>query len=341
MRKIISDSAVLPLSAALSLFAPFMLASADEASTLAPPPMEEPVAAPFDVRSLLPGECVVTNGTAYTKSVTSFGVSACGMPVARTGRTPNVTIDPHPASITAMEYVDWISSVTNQWGVNADNILAVLNTSYGRLRYSLQDQDQTSICKAFCSLMDAEIPVCADLDGTNLWLEVKRRSVVELIGSQAVCVDVNCWLAAAAEHGRLVELDQHQWYEFIGVDASLIEELGDGLVVINAPEEKRAALGGRPWMRIENGVLNYLYAPPNAGLEPVNNLKAINLKAELAQGKQAIRRAFSEFTATETFAAMDAMARSALVSNLVEVARFTPTEAVAIGLTNIVEQTEP
>lgn len=233
--------------------------------------------------------------------------------------------------------LDFIATATNHWGVDASSASGVLEGVYGVLRFAIADCDQSAMCGLFRAWTESQIPMSADRNGTNTWLGVKCDGVRELIGSRAVCNDTNCWMAAASLHGQVVELDRPKWYEMLGLDAALIDERPDGSVVISAPVEKRAALGGRPWMTIGTNGVAYVNAPPGAGLEPHANEAAREFKARLGRFKNDVKRAFEEFALSETFTGMEAVARNTIVSNLVEAARFTPDEASALGLTNVVE----
>ena len=126
-----------------------------------------------------------------------------------------------------------------------------------------------------------------------------------------------------------------QWYKFLDLDESLIEERADGTVVINAPADKRAALGGRPWMTIGTNGVTYVNAPHGSDLEPLGNEAARAIKAKLDSCKQDVRSAFEVFAASGAFAAMDAPTRNALVSNIVETAGLCPADAQSLGLTNV------
>jgi len=231
----------------------------------------------------------------------------------------------------------FISTATNHWGVDASSAKSVFEGTYGVLRFALADYDQSAMSGLFRIWINAPIPPSSDRDGTNVWLGVKCDGIRALIGSRAVCNDTNCWMSAAALHGQIVEMDRHEWYEFIGLDATLIEERSDGTVIINAPLEKRAALGGRPWMTIGTNGIAYVNSPPGAGLDPDGNDAARQFKGNLGHCKQDAAYALGVFASSETFVGMDFATRNAIVSNMVEAARLTPVEAAALGLTNVVE----
>lgn len=230
--------------------------------------------------------------------------------------------------------LEFISTATNHWGVDASGARSVFEGAYGVLRFALADYDQSALCGLFRVWAEAPIPPSADRDGTNVWLGVKCDGIRALAGSRAVCNDTNCWMSAAAVHGQIVAMDRHKWYEFIGLDASLIEEQTNGTVVINAPIEKRAALEGRPWMTIDTNGIVFVNAPPGAGLEPDGNEPARKFKASLGHCRQDVGHVLGVFASSETFVGMDFVARNTIVSNLVETARLTPSEAAALGLTN-------
>lgn len=258
--------------------------------------------------------------------------------VLGTALAQNALADPPPV----MQYrgdpvaaLDFIASATNHWGGDAASARAVFEGVYGVLRFPLADCDQSAMKDLFCFWADAPIPTVANQEGTNLWLEVKCDGLRALLGSQAVCNDTNCWMAAARVHGLLVEIDRPQWYKFLDLDESLIEERADGTVVINAPAEKRAALGGRPWMTIGTNGVTYVNAPLGSDLEPLGNEAARAIKAKLDSCKQDVRSAFEVFAASGAFAAMDAPTRNALVSNIVETAGLCPADAQSLGLTNV------
>lgn len=253
----------------------------------------------------------------------------------------NVAIGQPPA---IMQYsgnpaaaLDFISTATNHWGVDASSAKSVFEGAYGVLRFALADYDQSTMSGLFRIWAEAPIPQSADRDGTNVWLGVKCDGIRALIGSRIVCNDTNCWMSAAAVHGQIVEMDRHKWYELIGLDDSLIEERPDGTVVINAPVEKRAALEGRPWMTIGTNGIVHVNAPPGAGLEPDGNEAARQFKANVGRCKQDVAYALEVFASSEIFVGMDFAKRNAIVSNLVETARLTPAEASSLGLTNVVE----
>jgi len=234
--------------------------------------------------------------------------------------------------------LSFISTATNHWGVDASSAKSVFEGVYGVLRFALADYDQSAMSWLFRIWTEAPIPQSADRDGTNVWLGIKCDGIRALIGSRVVCNDTNCWMSAAAVHGQIAEMDRHKWYEFIGLDASLIEEQSDGTVIINAPIEKRAALGGRPWMTIGTNGIAYVNAPPNAGLEPDDNDAARQFKENIGHCKQDVAHALGVFASSDTFGGMDFATRNVMVSNMVETARLTTAEAAALGLTNVVQQ---
>ncbi len=279
---------------------------------------------------------------ADTEAVTnvSFGAGVAGDNVFALALAPSVFAKLAPIA----QYSDnpeaalaFIATATNHWGNDAASAKSVFEGVYGALRFALADCDQNAMCTLFRVWADEQIPPTADRDGTNLWIDVKCYGIRALIGSRAVCNDTNCWMAAAREHGRISLIDRHKWYEFLGVDNSLIEEQADGTVVINAPVEKRAALRGRPWMTIGTNGVTYVNAPPGAGLEPDCNESAREFKNGIWRSKHHVGHALGVFASSDTFVGMDAMTRNAIVSNIVIAALLTPTEAAAIGLTNVVE----
>ena len=233
--------------------------------------------------------------------------------------------------------LEFISTATNHWGVDASSAKSVFEGAYGVLRFAIADYDQSAMSGFFRVWAEAPIPLSADRDGTNVWLGVKCDGIRALVGSRVVCNDTNCWMSAAAVYGQIVEMDRHKWYEFMGLDASLIEERTNGTVVINAPIEKRAALEGRPWMTIDTNGIVFVNAPPGAGLESDCTESARQFKANLGHFKQDVEYVLGVFASSETYVGMDFVTRNAIVSNIVETARLTPAEAAALGLTNVVE----
>ena len=94
--------------------------------------------------------------------------------------------------------LDYISTATNYWGVDASSAKSVFEGVYGVLRFALADYDQSAMSGLFRAWAEAPIPLSADRDGTNVWLGVKCDGIRALVGSRAVCNDTNCWMSAAA-----------------------------------------------------------------------------------------------------------------------------------------------
>ena len=231
--------------------------------------------------------------------------------------------------------LEFITTATNYWGSDAASAEGVFRGVYGVLRYAIADCDQSELASFFCTWAELAIPPAADRTGTNTWLRVKCVGLNALAGSRAVLNDTNCWLAAAREYGRIADIDRFKWYELLDIDRSLIDERDDGTVAIDAPAEKRAALGGKPWMTIGTNGITYVNAPYGAGLDPDGNDAARDVKAQLDRRRHDLRHIIGEFVSSDRFAEMDAPTRSAIVSNIVESAHFTAEESMEIGLAHI------
>ena len=197
----------------------------------------------------------------------------------------------------------------------------VLRDSFCRQEYYREGRE--NIPDAFfedwyVNLVSSVMPTTVDRQGTNKWLCVKEGNLCRFSWNAVVGNSTNCWMAAAREHGRIVagRRTKHDWDVLQGVDQCEREFMADGTEIVYVPD---------------------LFSPE----EQQRSAMVRKMKQEESWYEHVashIKSAFFHFTDSQTFKSLPPAERNAIVSNLVETARFTPDEAARLGLTNVVEQ---
>ena len=204
-----------------------------------------------------------------------------------------------------------VAAVSN-WGVDSAVCLDTIDLA---CRASSRSQDQDgALVDLFCAILNLPYPSSANIKGTNEWLAVKIHTLQVLGESQPVVNDTNCWFAAACEHARLAQMDAKEWYELAGAGNFTANVGSDGVLLLNT--------------EVQTNSPSVIHS---------ELLSARRLKSRIAAAKDASSRYFILVSASPVLNSFLPSVRNDIVSNLVEVARFSQDEVLSAGLTNVVE----
>ena len=184
---------------------------------------------------------------------------------------------------------------------------------YSLSRAGINDQ---SLRDWYCMMSTAQVTNVVEHYEMDSWLQAKAMAI-RIVGSDlAVCGDTNCWFAVAREHGR-VRSGLHTDAELDAMRGAVSRQMDtNGIVKIFVPDISSEDIRRR-----------YVL---------VNDL--MQREALYKEFLSAVDCVFPAFASSDTFKAFPPVERNAMVSNLVEAARFTPAEAEALGLTNVTHQ---
>lgn len=168
----------------------------------------------------------------------------------------------------------------------------------------------------FCIMSAADVPTNESYFVKSVLLNEKAMAICKIgTNETSVCMDTNCWVAVARECGiiRSSLHSESDLDEMLGVVSRRVETNGVSVVAT------RLDIFGDEFERLsklafETEQNDMLYRDFVSTLMPV----------------------FSHFLASGAIDALDANERNEIVSNIVELARFTPDEAASLGLTNVV-----
>ena len=169
----------------------------------------------------------------------------------------------------------------------------------------------------FCSLVGASVPTNFSYSEKDVLLRSKAFAICQIATNEAaVCGDTNCWMAVASECGRI----RGGLHSETALDAvrGVVSRIMDtnGMVYVSIPDVSSDAFRQR-----------FAVA---ADIER-NELLLKDFVSD-------VKAAFPSFLASDTAGSLAMQERNALVSNIVLAAHFTPDEAAALGLTNVVQQ---
>lgn len=170
----------------------------------------------------------------------------------------------------------------------------------------------------YVSLVSATAPQDVGADDTNSWMRAKGYAIRSLSNDGAVRDDTNCWLAVAREIGRMrMKFYSEQDLDMLrGIDGCAREVNADGISIVMVP-----------------GLLGEDQRRRDAMAEEIRRTQI-----ERQRDIRDMSNAFDDFTRSSSWNGLPPPERNAMVSNLVEAARFTPAEAAALGLTNVTHQ---
>ena len=210
-----------------------------------------------------------------------------------------------------------LDATVGLWGVNRVGFRNAVGDAAWRARRS-QNHDRY-LRVWYCRLLELEIPCTSDLSVSNEWMGAKADVLLELGRSSSVAGDTNCWFATAREHGMAVTKDVKEWYEIAGIATNALEVLPDGVIVLDS--------------NIQNGGSNDDRIAFNKHIDD-----ARRMKKQFSIIKESARRNMRDMTLSPAFCELIPSDRNSIVSNIVEMAHFTPDEAASLGLTNVTQQ---
>lgn len=176
---------------------------------------------------------------------------------------------------------------------------------------SLSDE---AIAIWYTNLVHSTMPPMADFDATNRWLLVKSYAVSDMAFERAIRNSTNCWLAVANEHGRIREnvLSESDYNHLLGIDQCEKDILPDGVEIVSVPN-----LFSQERILLE---------------ESVRRMRQVQNRTE--EVASSLRYAFKQFVRSETYQNMPVSELKVTVSNVIDIAKFTPLEIEQIGIMN-------
>ena len=198
-------------------------------------------------------------------------------------------------------FLDGVSSGFSGW-----------TNRYSLSRARINDQ---SLRDWYCTMSMASVTNVVEYSEMDSWLQAKAIAIRSIGVDAAVRGDTNCWFAVAREHGRL-RSGLHTDAELDAMRGAVSRQVDtNGIVTVFVPDISSDDIRRRHVLVNDLAQREELYS------DFLSDVGCV----------------FVAFASSDTFRNLSPSGRNAIISNLVETARFTPDEASALGLTNVVE----
>lgn len=189
--------------------------------------------------------------------------------------------------------------------------------SWGMCTYdSMSGVASEDLSRWYATFVHSVVSATSDFEGTNRWLFAKANLLSAISFNPAVLNSTNCMVEAAIEMGKIRDglRSRDDWYELRGIAPSDREVRPDGVVVVRV-----AGLFSDEQRRRDDCAR-----------------KLQSIQREQERIAETILGGYHEFVKSPAFNFLSPESRNELVSNIVDAARFMPSERTALGLTNSV-----